>query len=86
MAYKSVLLSTLIPIRYSKTIDSLDDLDKTGFPLIMARGISVHSMLMIDPRPVAQRVFNKSQKWSFPFGQRPDYYAIMYAKNWRRLN
>ncbi len=71
MAYKSVLLSTLIPIRYSKTIDSLDDLEAAGIPLIMASGISVHSKMSRDIRPVAQRIFARSEQWAFPYSQVP---------------
>ena len=59
LGYKTTLLSSLIPIRYEDTIKSLDDLDKSGLPLIMPRGSSLHDHLANDPRemltPITRR-------------------------------
>ena len=38
LGYKKSLLSSLVPIRYEDTIDSMHDLDKSGLPLLMAKG------------------------------------------------
>ena len=56
MAYKSTLLSTLIPIRYEKTLDTIDDLDKSGLGLIIYGGTVLEWLAASDPRPAMRRI------------------------------
>ena len=56
MAYKSTLLSTLIPIRYEKTLDTIDDLDKSGLGLMIPGGNVMEWLLATDPRPAMRRI------------------------------
>ena len=56
LGYKTTLLSSLIPIRYEDTIKSLDDLDKSGLPLIIPRGSSLHDHLANDAREIVTRI------------------------------
>ena len=57
LGYKTTLLSSLIPIRYEDTtIKSLDDLDKSGLPLIIPRGASLHDHLANDAREMVTRI------------------------------
>ena len=66
LAYKTKLLSSLIPIRYEDTIDGIEDLDKSGLPLIMAEGGSATDYIRDDPREVMIRIFNRSLLISMP--------------------
>ena len=56
MAYKSTLLSTLIPIRYEKTLDTIDDLDKSGLGLLIPGGTALEWLAASDPRPAMRRI------------------------------
>ena len=74
MAYKKSLLSSLIPIRYEDTIDSINDLDDSNLPLLIWKGSIIHNHFSSDSRPIMKRVFNRSifftvengiPKWAF---------------------
>ena len=75
MAYKKSLLSSLIPIHYEDTIDSINDLDNSSMPLMMWKGGAMHKYFSSDSRPMMKRVFNRSMlvsldkdgipKWAF---------------------
>ena len=60
LGYKTTLLYSLIPIRYEDTIDSLDDADKSGLPLIIPRGSSIHDHLANDPREMLTQIMSRS--------------------------
>ena len=60
MAYKTTLLSSLIPIRYENTIDNMKDLDKSGKPLIMGRGSTMYDHISSDQRQFMRHIFNRS--------------------------
>jgi hypothetical protein len=62
---RSTLLSTLIPIRYEKTIQTIEDLDKSGMPFILPGNTATHMLVAKDPRPAMQRIYKKSIV--FPF-------------------
>ena len=61
--YKCVLLSTLIPIRYEKTIDNLYDLDKSELRLAIPHVI--YNLLDKDPRSAMKRVLNRSDLYNY---------------------
>ena len=56
MAYKGTLLSTLIPIRYEKTLDTIEDFDKYGPVLGIPGGTVLEWMAASDPRPAMRRI------------------------------
>ena len=60
MGYKSTLLSTLIPVRYERTINTLYDLDQSGLPLAIPKATAIHHAIANDPRPIMQRIYNNS--------------------------
>ena len=60
MGYKSTLLSTLIPVRYERTIDTLYDLDQSGVPLLIPKSTTHHHAIANDPRQIMKRVYNNS--------------------------
>ena len=59
MAYKSTLLSSLIPIRYENTINSINDLDNSGLPLLIPKGGANEDIFSSDQRPIMRRIFNR---------------------------
>ena len=60
LAYKATLLSSLIPIRYDDTIDSIADLDKSGLPMILVKGTFLTKYLSEDPREMTTQIFKRA--------------------------
>ena len=60
MGYKSTLLSTLIPVRYERTINTLYDLDQSGLPLAIPKSTTIHHAIANDPRQIMKRIYNNS--------------------------
>ena len=58
--YKSTLLSTLVTIRYNKPINTLDDLDRSGLPLVIREGSAFHRTLENDQRDIRKRIYRKT--------------------------
>ena len=54
MGYVSTLLSQLVAIRYENPIDTLDDIDKSGLPLMIPNGTGLNFLIGEDPRPGGQ--------------------------------
>ena len=61
--YKCVLLSTLVPIRYEQTIESLYDLDKSKLQLVLPHVL--YNLFKKDPRSVMKRVLNNSAVYNY---------------------
>ena len=60
MAYKSVLLSSLVPIRYEATIDTLEDMEQSGLPLLILKSTTIQKFIASDPRDAMKRVYKRS--------------------------
>ena len=60
LGYKSTLLYTLIPIRYQNTIDTLDDMAKSGLLLTVPRATTLHKLLATDPRTHMRKIYMRS--------------------------
>ena len=60
LGYKATLLSTLIPIRYSDKINTLQDMDRSGLPLIIPKGTAMYKSIAGDRRHIVQQIFNRS--------------------------
>lgn len=60
MAYKSNLLSSLIPVRYEATIDTLQDLEQSGLPLLILNSTTALKLVASDPREDMKQVYKKS--------------------------
>ena len=69
MAYKSMLLPTLVTISYDKTIDTAEDLYMSGLPLMIPGGSSMYFALKGDERPLMKKIYNKSI--TYPYGGKP---------------
>ena len=62
LGYKSTLLSTLIPIRYESTIDTLLDMAESGLPLTIPRATTFQKLIATDPRPSMMRIYMKRKE------------------------
>ena len=60
LGYRSTLLSTLVPIRYEDTIDTVHDLHKSGIPLLIAKDTSFHKLVATDTRPMMRQIYERS--------------------------
>ena len=60
MGYKTTLLSSLIQIRYGSTIDTLEDMAKSGLPLLIPSHTTLHKLIASDPRPLMKEIYRKS--------------------------
>ena len=78
MGYKCTLLSTLIPIRYESTIDTLSDLDQSGLPLVVHRSSAPHHAFANDPRQIMKRIYNRSILHDFTGIKSLEKYLKMY--------
>ena len=63
--YKSTLLSTLIPIHYESTIDTLTDVSNSDLPLTAPKNTAVQWLIVTDPRSAAKQIRGKTI--FFPF-------------------
>ena len=59
LGYTSTLLSTLIPIRYEGTIDTLQDMAESGLPFTIPHSTSLHKLLATDPRPTMMKIYKR---------------------------
>ena len=76
MSYKSMLLTSLITITYEQSIDTFDDLDRSGLPLIIPQRTAPAQLLASDPRPVIKRIFGR--RLFLPYsGQVPEWVTNM---------
>jgi hypothetical protein len=79
MAYKSTLLSTLILLKYEKTIETIDDLDRSGKPLLVSGLTIVELLIKSDPRQLMQDIYH-NKSIVFPFnGVLPKWSLEMYV-------
>ena len=60
LGYKSTLLSTLIPIRYQSTIDTLEDMAQSGLPMTVPRATTLHKLIATDPRTHMRQIYRRS--------------------------
>ena len=60
MAYKSILLSSLVPIRYEATIDTLEDMEQSGLPLLILKSTAFQKLIASDPRDTMKQVYKRS--------------------------
>ncbi len=64
LSYRSILLSTLIPIRYEHAIETMADGDATGLPIYMIKGSSPMALLKIDQRSHHKNMAKKIREFS----------------------
>ena len=56
MPPRCTLLSTLIPVRYEKELNTIEDLDQSGLGLIVPGGTVLVWLAKTDPRPAMTRI------------------------------
>ena len=79
MAYKSTLLSSLIPIQYETTIDTLEDVERSGLPVLVPENAAPRWLMKTDPRPTVQRIW-QNNRILYPFnGTTPSFVVARYA-------
>ena len=69
-AYKGALLSTLISIRYTNTLDSMYQMEKSGIPLYCAANTVMCWLVKTDPRQLGKEL-NK-RRFDMPFDGKID--------------
>ena len=78
-AYKGTLLSTLVTIRYSSQIDTLDQMDESGLPFYVLGGTVLEWLPQTDPRDVVKRL--NVRRFDMPFdGTIEEKYLQMYRE------
>ena len=80
MGYKSTLLSTLIPICYETTIDTLADIEKSGLPLVIAKSTAMHHAIASDKRPIMKQIYEDSILYQYAGKKSLQKYYEMYVK------
>ena len=80
LGYKTTLLSSLIPINYEDSIDNFLDLDKSGLPLLMPKGINVVEYIRTAPGEMMARIFQRKLLFNLNAGGSvPRWVYEMYA-------
>ena len=64
-SYKSTLLSTLILIYYENPINTLEDVDGSGLPVLIPKNSAPHWLMATDPRLTVKRIYRKSVLYPF---------------------
>ena len=77
-SYKSTLLSTLITIYYENPINTLEDVDRSGLPVMVPNNTVLHWLIATDPRPTTKSIFKKSVLYPFN-GTNPAWTTKRYA-------
>ena len=65
-------------INYEDPIDNMVDLDKSGLPLIMAKGVSVVEYIRQAPGAIMARIFKRRILFTFD-GSSPSWVNEMYV-------
>ena len=71
IAYKSTLLSSLVTTRYEDSINTLNDLDRSGIPLVIGRNTIPYKFFANSPRTLVRKIFNNSRLYDFSSGGKP---------------
>jgi hypothetical protein len=74
---RSILLSTLIPVRYEKSINTLHDAVVSGLPIVLAEGSGTYSTFRDDPRPDARKLFSKALSFQWNVKEKPSWVMEM---------
>ena len=59
LGYKTTLLSSLVTIRYEDPIENINDIDKSGLPLIFWRGSDALNYMKTHPGKIEARLFKR---------------------------
>ena len=65
MGYKSNLRSSLIAINYKDKLTTLDDVAKSGIPLMIANSTINKALLASDPRLVVQHLYKNGEIYAW---------------------
>ena len=79
LGYKTTLLSSLIPIQYEDTIDTISDLYKSGVPLLLAKATTTVDYVERDPRKMMADISKRTILYSLNNGRSPPWVLKMYS-------
>ena len=65
-AYKGSLLSSLITIRYTKTLDTMMEIEQSGLPLYCHANTFLCCLIKGDPRPLGIKLNERRFDMPFP--------------------
>ena len=64
--YKGALLSSLITIQYTKTLDTMSEMEQSGIPLMCPANTVICWLLKTDPRPLGIKLNERRVDMPFP--------------------
>ena len=76
MSYKGNLRANLIAITYTKPIDSIQDMEESGLPLLFCIGCGLKESYASDPRPAMNRLGEKAILYKYD-GKLPEHILKM---------
>ena len=65
LGYKATFLSTLVVIRYSHPINTFEDMDRSGLPLLIPKGTAIHKTIAGDKRRTVKQIYKRSLVYQF---------------------
>ena len=78
-SYKGTLLSTLVPIYYESQINTLEEVDRSGLPVLISKNNVIHWLVETDPRATIKNIWKKRILYPFSGGKVPDWVTQRYA-------
>ena len=78
-SYKGTLLSTLVPIYYESPINTLEEVDRSGLPVLISKNNVIHWLVETDPRATIKNIWKKRILYPFSGGKVPDWVTQRYA-------
>ena len=70
LAYKDALLSSLVTVRYTEPLDTIDQMVESGLPFYVPAGTVLEKLIKTDPREGVIRL--NERRFDMPFSGRVD--------------
>ena len=78
-SYKGTLLSTLVPIYYENPINTLEEVDRSGLPVMIPKNNVISWLVKTDPRSTIKNIWEKRILYPFSGGKVPDWVTQRYT-------
>ena len=79
LGYLSTLLSQLVAIRYENPIDTIEDLDNSGLPLLIPGETGLVYLIANDPKPAVRRIYERSITYFYNGSSYPTWVDDVYV-------
>ena len=68
-----------MPIYYESPINTLEEVDRSGLPVLISKNNVIHWLVETDPRATIKNIWKKRILYPFSGGKVPDWVTQRYA-------